>query len=272
MNDIIFWRWLDDTTLAILSYDALYTCSITQQQISHPAYTALSNRSHYLSMQKAFDCHQHLSSVCQVTDIQRDISGNLFAISSLYSTSSLLKLNTPQPPTTGQRSNFSHILGGGGGSGNNAAAPNSSGSTATLRPSFGSVPSRLSQLANNDQSFDSLKSEYLFDTQTNQRNPAQASQMSTLGDEICGLIQVHCKLRDRSQLIQAHAITFTYPIQQQNHQSQQPRKRPSILVAANKIGSQMRVHFVEMATADNYPASGQNGSTTSRFDRFSEFD
>lgn len=93
MNDIIFWRWLNNNCLAILSYEALYTCSMSQQHINHPAYTAFSNRSRYLSMHKVLDAHEYLTALCQVTDIHQDVSGNLFAISSLYSTGSLLRIN-----------------------------------------------------------------------------------------------------------------------------------------------------------------------------------
>lgn len=263
MNDIIFWRWIDDSNLAILSYEALYTCSVNQQHINHPAYTAFSNRSRYISMQKIFDLHQNISTLCQVYDIQRDLSGNFYAISSLYSTSSLMKMNsfsnTHQPHTP----------------------PNASSNTpptgSSLRPNYGSMPSKLSQLVNYDCS-ESLKSEQLYDHRYRQIN----SLMNQ--DEVGGLVQVYCKMRDRSQLIQVHAVTFTKssqtsrlspifdsPILTGTQQASQ--RNPTILVAANKIANQLRVHFIELASHETYSLStAQNTSATARFSRLSSID
>lgn len=270
MGDIIFWRWLDDTTLAILSYQALYTCSVNQQHINHPAYTAFYNRSRYLSMQKIFDIHQNLSTFCQITDIQRDSTQNLYAISSLYSASSLVpKLasssNTLQRP--------------------NANASNNHTSSATLRPSFGSMPSKLSQLAGNEHLYESLKSDNLmFGLRQDYHNQTVSSNTSKSSneDEIGGLVQVYCKLRDRSQLIQAHALTFTNSSSSSScsnttdidHKNDRITT-PTTLVAANKFcTNQMRVHFIEMATwTDGHIfTGGQNASPVTSFDRFSSKD
>lgn len=276
MNDIIFWRWLDDTSLVILSFDALYICSIDQQHINHPAYTAFSNRSRYLPMQKIFQVHQNLSSLCQVNDVQRDDSGKIYAISSLYSTSNLLKM---QPSNNTHHSTNSPIN-----------YSNSTGGSGTLRPSFGSMPSRLSQLVNNEYSSDSLKSDHHFFD--NCRNHT-LSLASCSDDDTCGLIQVYCKVRDRSQLIQAHAITFTCPrpmyslsqtksevlrqkkdavssneLQQHNIE----QSNPTIMITANKIGEQMKVYFTEMASIENYSSPGQSASPTVRFDHLSDKD
>lgn len=280
MNDVIFWRWLDNTNLAILSYGALFTCSVEQQHINHPAYTALHNRSRYLTMHKVYDSHEYLSALCQVTDIHRDLSGNIYAISSLYSTNSLLRnqniLNSASSSAVTQQQSYQ------------STNPRTSSSTqrqgSPLKSSFGSMPSKLSQLSRNDRSFDSLKQEYLL---TDPRRPQSPVTNGNVNDEICGLVQVYCKTRDRAQLIQAHAITFTNPPSPYSGKHQQPKTRSqnsesissqkthnsTILVAANKIGNQMRVHFIEMATSSNYPLSGsQNASPTALFKRLSDKD
>lgn len=272
MNDIIFWRWLDDTNLVILSYEALFICSIDQQHINHPAYTAFSNRSRYLSMEKIFEVHQNLSALCQVNDVQRDITGSIYAISSLYSTSNILKLNSPI--------SFHHNLN------NNSMNHSNTLSSSTLRPSFGSMPSRLSQLVNNEYSSDSLRSDHhLFDSGSRKNH---TSPTNSTDDEICGLVQIYCKVRDRSQLIQAHAVTFTNPrpmfslsnssnrktmVQSGTNEFNVEQGNPTILVAANKIGNQMRVHFTEMATADStFSSPVQSASPTSRFDHLTDRD
>lgn len=266
MSDIIFWRWLDDTTLAILSHQALYTCSVSQQHINHPAYTAFQNRSRYLSMDKIFDIHQNLGTFCQITDIQRDSTQNLYVISSLYSASSL-------PPRLATSSNtLQHP--------NAAATTNRHSSSATLRPSFGSMPSKLSQLAGNELGYDSLKSEQLmFGWRQAHHQQSMSSNMSSSSneDEVNGLAQVYCKLRDRSQIIQAHALTFTnsYPRMSDTDDQDIQNKRPTILVAANKFcTNQMRVHFIEMATrVDRHIYSGgQNASPVTSFDPSSSKD
>lgn len=286
MNDIIFWKWLDDTNLVILSFEALYICSIDQQHINHPAYTAFSNRSRYLSMEKIFQIHQNLSSLSQVNDVQRDVSGNIYAISSLYSTKNLLKMqpsinthNSTISPVNYSNNKTTTITGGG-----------------TLRPSFGSMPSRLSQLVSNEYSSDSLKSDnHIFETLRN-RTLSPTGNCSD-DDEICGLVQVYCKVRDRSQLIEAHAITFTSPRPMfslsrfnsrsndvlgkkvggtSTHEQQQRHNvgpsNPTIMIAANKVGEQMRVYFTEMASSENHYPSGQNASPTVRFERLSDID
>lgn len=267
MSDVIFWRWLDDTTLAILTYQALYLCSVNQQHINHPAYTAFYNRSRYLSMHKIFEIHQNLSALCQVTDIQRDATGNLYAISSLYSASSLLpKLttssNTLQHPITNVSHNFA--------------------SSTTLRPSFGSMPSKLSQLAGNEQTYESLKSDHMmFGTRTANNQAANSNLTpSNNEDEVGGLVQIFCKVRDRSQLIQAHALTFTssspeYEAMTVNDRNHTQNKSPTILVAANKFcTNQMRVHFIEMATLidKNMHTGGQSASPVTSFERYSSKD
>lgn len=270
MSDIIFWRWLDDTTLAILSHQALYTCSVNQQHINHPAYTAFQNRSRYLSMDKIFDIHQNLSTFCQITDIQRDSTQNLYAISSLYSAS-----NLPRPATSSNT--LQHP--------NAAATTNRHSSSATLRPSFGSMPSKLSQLAGNEQGYDSLKSEQLmfgWRQAHHQQSMSSNTSLSSNEDEVGGLAQVYCRLRDRSQIIQAHALTFTnsnpassYPGMSDDDDRDIQNKRPTILVAANKFCSnQMRVHFIEMATRidRHINTGGENASPVTSFDRFSSKD
>lgn len=273
MNDIIFWRWIDDSTLAILSHEALYTCSVTQHHINHPAYTAFSNRSRYLSMEKVFDCHPNISALSQVTDIHRDYTGNLYAISSLYSSPNLLKLN---PACT------QHISNSGNPHGNITSNQNNSTRTnGTLKPSFGSMPSRLSQLASMDQqSLDSLKSERLFDSRRSPKTSVPSSAKTGSSDDTTlGLVEVYCKIRDRSQLIRVQAVTFTNSIAPSTLSTSKNSQRrlsatlddgikskgPTIMVAANKVGNKMFVHFIEMATYDNYPSSGKNASPSTQF-------
>lgn len=247
MHQVTFWRWLDDTTLAILSHDSLYTCQVDQVCIKHPAQSALSNSVQLLAIERIFDIHEHLSDFCQITDVYRDPSTSLYAISSLYSAGSLgsLSLSSRQFQTS---NGLSHGL--------------------SLRPSFGSMPSRLSQLAHNNRSFDSLR----FDL-SNEQPPARVLSSTRSSDnsapttelEICGFVQVFCALRQRSQLIQAHAVSFT-SIELLGRQA-------SVMVAANKVGPRMRVHFVEMATPDNSPSSASlNVSATCRFNKHSEGD
>lgn len=268
MNDILFWRWIDDFQIAILSYEALYTCSLNQQHINHPAYTAFSTRSRYLSMEKVFDSHQYLSALCQVNNIQQDKSGNIFAISSLYSASSLMMKNHYQtPPTSVNTQLNSNDI--------NQTANNHINNNikqTTLKPSFGSMPSRLSQLANNDQSFDSLNSDILFNRSL-VTSPTNSHNLNSQDDEVCGLIQVHCRLRNRSQLIQAHAISFTNSTPPNCHMPVETSE-PTILVAANKIGSQMRVHFIEMPTTNNclLSNSGKSSCPTIKFNRLCDVD
>jgi len=259
MSDIIYWRWIGDSVLAILSYEALYTCSVNQPHISHPAHTALVNRSKHLSMQKEFALDQHLSVLCQVTDIQWNYSETIFAISGLYSAGNFIKLDSTITDTHTNKQSTSQSQ--------------HMGASSTLRPSFGSVPSRLSQLVNNDRSFENVRQDH-----STLDRPKAYSSRSPNEDEICGLVQVHCKMRDRSQLIQAHAITFTsadspisYPLDRSDlsHSDQSvSRKSASILVAANRIGEQMRVYFIEMATPLTSLSTGQNASTTTKFENY----
>lgn len=272
MSDIIYWRWLDNNELAILTYDALYTCPINQQNISHPAFTALTNRSRYLSMERICDVHQHIGSFCQVTDIHRDSSKNLYAITGLYSTKSLLSnltsstLNSLQQsgsplPNSGHH-NLHHAL----------SVPTA------LRPSFGSVPSKLSQLTNNNKSFDSLNSDHLFDLHGSQDDSSNNEEQG----EIYGLAQVYCKLRDRSQLVRAHALTFTSSVPQKPREdlahsdestcdNETHLKDSTILVATSKIDDKIRVHFTEMFTGDGLQ-TGQNTSQTTKLDRLNHID
>lgn len=283
IGDVIYWRWINESTLAILSLDALYTCNTNQPYVSHPAYTAITtNRTRYLSLEREFDNRQYLGSLYQVTNIQQDLSQNFFAISSLYSTSSLVdQCQFNQQPTNTQLQASTSIV------------QQRSLGAQTLKSSFGSMPSRLSHLANNDhQSSDHLpRSEHSFEFYKKNFHQLHASLNSSSSsssianvqlseDEVRGLIQVHCKMRNRSQLIQAHAITFTNPnppnyiLDSRTDDDPQVPRNPTILVAANKIGDQMRVYFIEMASSENHvpPANKQNSSPMIRFNRLSRID
>ena len=252
MADVLFWRWLDHSSLAILTNESLFACSVSQPQINHPALTALSrHRPQLLSLDKLLDLDQRLVGH-QITDVQRDPSGGLYAISSLYLASRLSHLsryhhhhhhhrstNDPQQEQSG------HSL-----------------KSSTLRPSFGSVPSRLSQLVNNDHSFDSLRSEHLLDP--NPRRPLHNS--TSTEDEIRGLVQIYCKFRDRSQVIQAHCVTFATGQPKANQNLSGEATTATILISANRSDTRMRVHFIEMATSGNNLAPGaQSASSVTDF-------
>lgn len=271
MSDIIHWRWLDDHELAILSYDALYTCHINQQNISHPAFTALANRSRYLSLERICDVHQHISASCQVTDIQRDSTKNLYAISSLFS-QRITPSNTTSTNMNAQQQSGSPLPN------TNHSLHQALSLSAALRPSFGSVPNKLSQLTNNNKSFDSLNSDHLTD---HNRSHDYSPDIEEQG-EIYGLAQVYCKLRERSQLLRTHAVTFTSTNNAFGLNSSSMRdsansigspgqKNSTILVTANKTDDKIRFHFIEMYTADGFQ-TGQNTSQTTRMDRMSHID
>lgn len=268
MDSVLFWRWIDNNTLAILSYGALYTCSVDQTRINHPAMTALSQRSQLLTIEKIFELHQHLSTICQITDIQRDPTGNLYAISSLYSSKSLLNLHLTAADNS-PLINHPNL------NNSNPSEANQfiSLPVARLKPSFGSVPSRLSQLVSNGHSFDSLKLDHSFDLRHLARTSSSSSTIfCNNDDEVHGLVQIYCKMRDRSQLIQAHTMTFTLDYRSlsstcnNSHDSVPPNDSSTILIAANKIGNKMRVHFIGMATSDDCMTSGRNASPTNDFD------
>lgn len=275
MSDVIFWKWIDNSNLAILSYEALYTCSINQQHINHPAYTAFSYRSRQLNMQRVFELHQNISSLCQVYDIQRDLTENYYAISSLYSTSNLLRLSSASNTHQHVQHAYSPTS-----SNTNILTTTTSVPTSTsggLRSNFGSMPSRLSQLVNYEYSLDSLRSEH-----TSEHRHRHINSHSVGEDEVCGLVQIYCKMRDRSQLIQVHTATFTnsIPLTSPNQEHNlslttdgyQKSIGPTILVAANKIANRMQVHFIEMASYEHYPSQIRNASPTTKFMRLSTID
>lgn len=273
MSEVIFWRWLDDNTLAILSHESLFTCQLDQTCIKHPAQSALASSARVLNMERLFDVHEHLADFCQVTDIKRDFTESLYAISSLYAANSLPRI---APTSFGRQEpqvNPGSALGC---------------SSSLMRPTHGSMPSRLSQLARNNHSFDSLKIDLSHELQTGRPMISQISttpvvyeSSSTSGpDEVCGLIQIYCRMRDRTQLIQAQASAFTCIPQPQPQLGLSPtttnccddsldaRRQASVLVAVNQVGDKMRVHFVEMATPLNSPpSSGLNSAPTCKFDR-----
>lgn len=258
MSDILFWRWLDETTLAILSSDSLYTCSLNQPQINHPAMSALAQKTHLLSMTKVCDIDDTLTSYCQITDIQRDQTTNLYAISGICDVADLAgKLSTAKldQNKVNRPSNISVSSA--------LSSPQANGST--MRPSFGSVPSRLSQMISNDHSFDSVKSEHLLGDswrkQTahhNSSEPTTTITSATQNDPVQGLVQVHCCMRDCSQLILAHAVAFTAQMADGSGKT--------ILVSASKLGNRLKVHFVNMITEKNSVVSCQQASPSIEFD------
>lgn len=262
MSDVIFWRWLDDECLAILTYDALYTCSLNQQRIKHPAFTALSNPSQHLMMDKVCECNTHLSELCQITNVQRDSSGNLFAISGLYSPSygseppvTNININNNTHHQQNQHFHSKYQL-------NNTATRIGQ----TLKHASASVPSQLSKLADAPKILSPSKSA------RHQRAKSKSSSPSPGEYLVCGLVQVYCRSRDRSQIIQTHAVTFTCL-------DREPRKlsegceagnadssTTTIMVAAHQVGYQMRIYFTEMETCGNYLPTGEHDSCqTSRY-------
>lgn len=243
MSDVIHWRWLDNDTLALLTDDALFTCATHQAQINHPAYTALFERSRPLLLEKVCDVHPHLTRLCQVTDLQCDASKSLYSILGLYSTETIQNL-------TSGNNNQQTI--------NQTRTENSS--NAKLKPSFGSMPSRLSQLVHNEQLAETIKLDRSFDL----RRMASHTSLHPNEDSVGGLVQVHCKMRNRSQLIQAHTAIFTQKV---NLNDFAPDAGKTLLISANKMESRMRVNFVEMATPDNpIPSTSHNWSPLTSFD------
>lgn len=236
MNDVVHWRWIDDETLAILTVESLYTCAIHQAQINHPAYTALSDRSRLISMEKVCDVHYNLTRMSQITSIQCDSTRNLYLVSGIYSAES----NQGHLTNANNTANHLHT--------NDSNHHRSDNSKPKLRPSFGSMPSRLSQLVYSDQSVSGTLRKSLLSLQLNE-GPVE------------GYVQVYCRMRDRTQLIQAHTATFTHKVSQVDDVDK------TLLIACTKIGSRMRVNFIEMATPDNpIPSSGQNWSPLTSFD------
>lgn len=280
MGEVIFWRWLDDSTLAVLSQESLFTCQVDQACIKHPAQSALDSSATMLGLERIFDVHEHLADFCQVTDIHRDPTASLYAISSLYSANSLSRMT---PTGSNQQQQATQTF-------NSASGVGLSHSSSLLRPSFGSMPSRLSQLAHNNRSFDSLKFDLNNELCAGRLYTGQISASPVVYDataasgpeEVCGLIQVYCRMRDRTQLIQAHAVTLTSVVQSHANigSGADPRRYDfskredrfvSVLVAANLVGDKMRVHFVEMATPCNNPPSGRlNSAPTCKFDGLSK--
>lgn len=271
MDDVVFWRWLDDNTLAILSWQALYTCQVNQAQINHHAMTALSGRSHYLGMERVFDVHSSLLNSCQIFEVQRDQTGNLYAISGLYAKGSLPDFRSPSDPTyngvgpTNKRQQEAEN----GDSvpvdwhRSNVVPPTIPATTTAgnlrsrlLRPSFGSVPSRLSQMVTNNLGAnhsldDTVQLDLSFDARRAQQ---ECNQVDDKG--IAGLVQIHSKARNRSQLINAHAVTFTSNVSRQREQPSdgadcKTSVSPTILIAATKTPKQIKVHFIEMTTDEN---------------------
>lgn len=248
MNDVVHWRWIDDETLAILTVESLYTCAIHQAQISHPAYTALSDRSRLISLEKVCDVHYNLTKMSQIIDIQCDSTKSLYLVSGLYSAEI-----TQGHTTANNTANHLHT--------NDAINQrrldiyNSSSSKPKLRPSFGSMPSRLSQLVYSDQSSDASKSGNSLDVRRSQLSLQQND------GPLEGYVQIYCKMRDRTQLIQAHTATFTRKFGPVDDTEK------TLLIAATKLGSRVRLYFIEMATPDNtIPSSGQNWSPLTSFD------
>lgn len=283
MNDVIFWRWLDNNTLALLSHESLYTCLINQTHINHPAFTALSNRSQLLMMDRVCDIDQHLSTLCQVTDIQRDSSANLYAISGLYST-----MDQPFLRPQNQQVN------------RNQASQQTSTFSANLhlpasrlKQSFGSVPSRLSQLVGNDSSLDSIKPDQSFDLSRLVRASSSTSTSSAAYNgrnnhddgsaNVDGLVQVYCKIRDRAQIIRAQTMTFTSiekPINTSRSDSPDSSNTSSptmssttttttiattTLIAARRTANRLKVHFIGMSTTEEHATSGQAASPSTEF-------
>lgn len=241
MNDVIYWRWIDNDTLALLTEDTLYTCATNQAQINHPAYTALSERSRHISIEKVCDVNSRLTRSCQVTDLQCNVTKSLFLISGLYSTetSQGLSLNNNNQQIAQQsRLDINH--------------------NTKLKPSFGSMPSRLSQLVHNEQLAEAIKLDRSFDL----RRMASHNSLLSEDDQVKGLVQVYCKMRDRTQLIQAHTATFYQKISISDDDTEK-----TLLIAANKMATRVRVNFVEMATPSNpVPSTSHNWSPMTSFD------
>lgn len=262
MADVLLWRWIDESVLGILTHEALYTCPVEQTRINHPAASALDRASQLLAIERVCDLHPNLSRLCQVTGIQRDDSTNLYAITGLYSSSlqtndqTSIDTTTSSPPVK-PVSVASHWLG----SPSISPSPSSATSTSSpsLRHNFNSVPGRLSQLANNNNHLES--SRQALDGRRMDLNHNQLPPQPEQEDEILGLVQIHCRMRNRSQLIRAQAATFaSLPVDLDAH----PKTTSTTLIAANRGDDKLRVHFIGMATSSDLTTSGQNSSPSFR--------
>jgi hypothetical protein len=307
MRDILLWRWIDDNTLALVSRKALYVCQVDGTHISHPALTAL-NRvpTQLLSLQHVCSIHPDLADdSCRITDVHRDASTNLYAVSGICRrpTKPAVKLKPSQ------RTSSIHYGKSRPAKTNNNNNNNNDVAAANLRPNSFSVPGRLSMLANhNDEqhsSNGSIKSENFFSIESLRRatkicqpNPfakRPGAQSVGLGGgcgqqkadeegELSGITQIHCRLRDCSQLIRAHSVAFatttaatscydrTSDCSMTCGESDDDDERVSwtTLVAANRIEDKLKVYFIGMATTSDLSTSGQNVSRSLEFNRSHE--
>lgn len=251
MLDLILWRWIDETVLGVLTRDALFVCPIEQTRTNHPALSALSHPEQLLSMEKVCDLHPNLGRFCQITDIQRDESHNLYAITGLHRPGAE---SAPARRQVAPTSRPGYRL--------------ASFSSSSLKRSFNSAPGGLS-LANNGHSFGSLPPTDKCTEPTD--NYLMAAQPERgLDDEICGLVQIHCRMRGRTQLIPAQAATFAAcprtpagsPSTAGDRLEGPATATSTTLIAANRCDDKLRVHFIGMATTSDLTTNGQNSSPT----------
>ena len=289
MDDVLHWRWIDESCLALITQEALYICPVDQTQINHPALTALARSSQLLSIEKVCDINRNLASkFCRITDIQRDASSNLYAISALCRSSDFYQANYSPDISTSTTNSPTQLP---------AAAHYHyrlpSFNSSTLKHSFSSVPGRLSQLVHNERSFDSIKSANSSTaSETLNKSIDQTHQLSIAPletgddeDELCGLVQIHCKVRDRSQLIQVHAVAFascpttldSSVASSDNGQANgngtsessmmASEQLSTTLIAATRVEDKLRVHFIGMVTSEDLTTNGQYASPSTKFHR-----
>lgn len=198
MRDVIHWQWIDQVTLGIITQQHVYTCCITQPQINHFAHSAITNRSKSLNLNKEFDCDQKLTTLCQITSIQRDATCNIFALSGLTTYLEYQKKSNTCSTLTSNRFSF----------------------------------------MTND-SLDNYQSD---------------SREGSIEENICGLVQIYCCIRKRSQTIEAHAVAFSTPLNKPKSKNKilvPTNANHTTLIAANKIGESIKVYFIDMPTVAN---------------------
>lgn len=301
MQDIIFWRWVDEVTLALVSAEALFVCRIDEIHIGHPATTALNRLpTQYLSLERVCDLHVDLTGHCQISDVSRDPSGNLYAITGICQLRPVdpksghhLRYVAKLVPTFNTSRRHREIN-------NSLKVPNP---MSKLKHNSRSVPGHLSSMVcdyerhqqptvtklSNFSSIDSLRrisSSKL--PQLDSLLKSSCSQTTVTGlecrEEIRGATQIYCRLRDRTQVIQAHAVAFTTistldcsDTGSCESSSVKTVDRDSMdeiapswttLVAASRVEDVIKVYFIGMATTADLTTSGQNTSRSLEFSSY----
>lgn len=286
-RDLLFWLWLDDKTLALVTGSAVLACAVNQSQVAHPALSALKLRFRLLRLRRLCSVNSFLGDFCQITNVLVNASHSLVLVAGLYSASS----------------------GVGGGSSSEADERRMPRSRRMLRANqFGSVPSQLSSLATSklasldasarpanadsssltssassasSASSSSFSSVAAFDSTSLARHKRLEPSSPLADADVYGIVQVYCRRRDLCQLIHAHAVALTNALplklapSANNNNHSNTETEPCILVAASKLcKDSMRVYFVEIASecANGRWLTGQNAAPSTYFDDLNKSD